>query len=105
MPHYIWQSNLFLIISVEPRKESAISPSSPQSPRRPEGKFHILSVLNYFVPFPFHLVKFQLRCVFKMVGLPQVFSKVKSDVALMLEVPKWFLKTFIFSTKSRKAVH
>lgn len=56
MPHYIWQSNLFLIISVEPWKENTISPLSPKSPT-PDGKFSCFGVTSLFCSFSIEFAK------------------------------------------------
>lgn len=62
MPHYIWQSNLFLIISVEPRKENAISPSSPQIPIDPKESYVFCFSQVSFVLFLLDFLKFQQTC-------------------------------------------
>lgn len=56
MPHYIWQSNLLLIISVErAKKENATPPLSPQSPRG--VAFSFITVRCLFVSFSFGFAK------------------------------------------------
>lgn len=88
MPHYIWRSNLLLIISVE--KENAISPSWLR--RRGGVVFSVSRV--YFLSFSFESAKASAHMQLLKVWHWCSFLKVKSDtiLSLILAALKWLLE-------------